>query len=451
MSEVMGDMTRASTTTKPASKSLPKQPLPNKSLHSASPVKNKRGNKVGLDRIAADFPILQRRFGDKPLVYLDSAASAQKPSVVIDATATAYRQHYANIHRGLYQLSNEATEAYEACRKRIADFINAPSSEEIVITSGATMGLNIIAHGLGRVVLDQNKNHEILITIADHHANIVPWQMIANERGARLVAAPINKDGSLDLAEFARHITPQTKIIAVPHVSNVLGTVFDIPAIAKLAKQVGAVLVVDGCQGIVHAPVDVVALGCDFYAFSGHKLYGPSGIGAFWGRGAWLEKMPPFHGGGEMIDRVRISHTTYAPPPYRFEAGTPPIAQAVGLTAAIDYVSNIGMDTIQQHEQNLMRYANQKLSAVEGLHLVGTSTGKAGVIAFTMECAHPHDIATLIDHEGVAIRAGHHCAQPLHDFLGLPATTRASLGMYNNEGDIDRLADALDKVRGIFA
>ncbi|MCG8625134.1 MAG: cysteine desulfurase [Proteobacteria bacterium] len=424
MSAVMGDMTRVASARKPS-------------------------NKTGLERIAADFPILQRRFGDKPLVYLDSAASAQKPNAVIDATATAYRQHYANIHRGLYQLSNEATEAYEACRKRIADFINAPSHDEIVITSGATMGLNIIAHGLGRVVLE--KDHEILITIADHHANIVPWQMIANERGAKLVASPINKDGSLDMAEFARHITPQTKIIAIPHVSNVLGTVFDIPAIAKLAKQAGAVLVVDGCQGIVHAPVDVVALGCDFYAFSGHKLYGPSGIGAFWGRGEWLDKMPPFHGGGEMIDRVRISHTTYAPPPYRFEAGTPPIAQAVGLKAAIDYVTDIGMDTIQSHEQNLMRYANQRLSAVEGLNLVGTSTGKAGVIAFTMKCAHPHDIATLIDHEGVAIRAGHHCAQPLHDFLGLPATTRASLGMYNNEGDIDRLADALDKVRGIFA
>ena len=399
--------------------------------------------------IAQDFPILGREFHGKRLVYLDSAASAQKPQVVIDAVRDAYSQHYANIHRGLYQLSSEATEAYETCREKIANFLGAGSSDEVVITSGATMGLNIIAHGLGRVVLD--KGDEILITIADHHANIVPWQMIAQGCEAKLVASPINKDGSLDMAEFARHISPRTKIIAIPHVSNVLGTVFDVPAIAGLAREAEAVLVVDGCQGIVHAPVDVMELGCDFYAFSGHKLYGPSGIGGFWGKTEWLAQMPPFHGGGEMIDRVKISHTTYAPPPYRFEAGTPPIAQAAGLSAAIDYVSAIGMAAIQSHEHSLMRYANQRLAAVDGLEFIGTAAAKAGVIAFTMDGAHPHDIATLIDHEGVAIRAGHHCAQPLHDFLGVPATTRASLGIYNTEADIDRLAESLDKVKRIFA
>ena len=399
--------------------------------------------------VAGDFPILAREINGKPLTYLDSAASAQKPQAVIDAMTDAYSHHYANIHRGLYQLSSEATDNYETCRAKIADFLNAPSNEEVVITSGATMALNIIAHGLGRVLL--TKGDEILITIAEHHANIVPWQMIANETEAKLVAAPITKEGELDWQAFTGLITAKTKIIAVPHVSNVLGTVFDIKRIAKLAQDAKAVLVVDGCQGIVHAPVDVQDLGCDFYAFSGHKIYGPSGIGAFWGKGDWLQQMPPFHGGGEMIDKVEIATTSYAPPPYRFEAGTPPIAEAVGLSAAIDYMTAIGMPAIQQHETDLMGYAKQQLASVDGLSLVGTATDKAGAIAFTMECAHPHDIATLIDNEGVAIRAGHHCAMPLHDFLGLPATARASLGVYNKRADIDRLVAALDKVKRIFA
>jgi len=292
---------------------------------------------------------------------------------------------------------------------------------------------------------------EILITIADHHANIVPWQMVAKRTGAVIKAAPIEPDGSVDMAKVTAMVSDRTKIIAMPHVSNVLGTLFDIKALSDLAHAHGAVMVVDGCQGAVHMPVDVAALGCDFYVFSGHKLYGPSGIGVLWGRSEWLQAMPPFLGGGSMIDRVSITSSTYADAPERFEAGTPPIAEAMGLSAAIDYVQAIGMDQIRDHEQDLMSYAHQRLSAVEGLRLIGTAPGKSGVISFVMDCAHPHDISTIIDRSGVAIRAGHHCAQPLHDFLDLPATARASVAIYNQRSDFDRLAEALEKVKVIFS
>lgn len=292
---------------------------------------------------------------------------------------------------------------------------------------------------------------EILISVADHHANIVPWQMVAERTGAVIKAAPIEPDGSVDMAKVTALVSDRTKIIAMPHVSNVLGTVFDIKALSDLAHAHGAVMVVDGCQGAVHMPVDVASLGCDFYVFSGHKLYGPSGIGVLWGRSEWLQAMPPFLGGGSMIDRVSITSSTYADAPERFEAGTPPIAEAMGLSAAIDYVQAIGMDQIRDHEQDLMSYAHQRLSAVEGLRLIGTAPGKSGVISFVMDCAHPHDISTIIDRSGVAIRAGHHCAQPLHDFLDLPATARASVAIYNQRSDFDRLAEALEKVKVIFS
>jgi cysteine desulfurase/selenocysteine lyase len=331
----------------------------------------------------------------------------------------------------------------------VANLINASSPQEVVLTSGATMSLNIIAQSYGGMVLKQGD--EILISVADHHANIVPWQMVAERTGAVIKAAPIEPDGSVDMAKVTALVSDRTKIIAMPHVSNVLGTVFDIKALSDLAHAHGAVMVVDGCQGAVHMPVDVASLGCDFYVFSGHKLYGPSGIGVLWGRSEWLQAMPPFLGGGSMIDRVSITSSTYADAPERFEAGTPPIAEAMGLSAAIDYVQAIGMDQIRDHEQDLISYAHQRLSAVEGLRLIGTAPGKSGVISFVMDCAHPHDISTIIDRSGVAIRAGHHCAQPLHDFLDLPATARASVAIYNQRSDFDRLAEALEKVKVIFS
>lgn len=399
--------------------------------------------------IRSDFPILRREVHGKPLTYLDSAASAQKPQAVINAISDAYSHHYSNVHRGIHQLSEEATDRFEATRAKIAQFINAPSTNEIVLTQGATMSLNIIAQSYGGLVLKEGD--EVLISIADHHANIVPWQMICQKTGAILKAAPIEPDGHLDMEKIIAMVNDKTRIIAMPHVSNVLGTVYDIKTLSELAHAHNAVMVVDGCQGAVHMPVDVQALGCDFYVFSAHKLYGPSGIGMLWGRKELLEIMPPFIGGGSMIDRVTIETSTYADPPERFEAGTPPIAEALGFAAAIDYVQTIGMDHIRDHEHDLISYAHQKLSAIDGVTLIGTAPAKSGVISFVMDCAHPHDISTIVDRAGVAIRAGHHCAQPLHDFLNLPATARASVGIYNTRNDFDVLAESLEKVKAIFA
>ncbi len=399
--------------------------------------------------IRADFPILTRQIHGQPLVYLDSAASSQKPQVVLDAMLAAYDHSYANVHRGLHLLSEESTNAYESLRHKVAGFINAPSSDEVVITSGGTMSLNIIAHSWGGANLVEGD--EILISIADHHANIVPWQMIAERTGAKLIAAPVEADGGISIDAIKSLITKRTRIVSMPHVSNVLGSVFPLKEIAELAHDAGAIFVVDGCQGIVHLGVDVQSIDCDFYVFSGHKLYGPSGVGILWGKGSILADMPPFLGGGDMIDRVTIEKTTYAPPPVRFEAGTPPIAEAIGLAAAIDYVQSIGMGAIRQHEQDILSYAHQQLASVEGLHFVGTAAGKSGVISFVMDCAHPHDISTIVDRKGIAIRAGHHCAQPLMDFLNLPAAARASVGIYTNRSDIDALVDALAVVRKIFA
>jgi cysteine desulfurase/selenocysteine lyase len=402
------------------------------------------------DHIRAQFPILERKIHDgKDLVYLDSAASAQKPRCVLDAMSHVYETHYANVHRGLHKLSEESTEAYENTRGKVAGLINAPSPDEIVLTSGATMALNLIARSWGGTFL--KKGDEILISVADHHANIVPWQMIAAEKGAKLIASPVNDDGSVSGDTIASLISKKTRIVSLPHVSNVLGTVFPIEAIARAAHEAGAIMVVDGCQGVVHMPVDVQELGCDFYVFSGHKLYGPGGIGVLWGRGEILQDMPPFLGGGDMIDRVTIEETSYADPPQRFEAGTPPIVEAIGLGAAIDFVTAIGMDNIRDHEQDLLSYAHQRLSAVEGLHLIGTAPGKSGVVSFNMDCAHAHDVSTIVDREGVAIRAGHHCAQPLMDFLKISSTARASVGVYTRREDFDTLAGSLETVRRIFA
>ena len=403
---------------------------------------------VDFDAVRADFPILQQPVHGKRLAYLDSAASAQKPQAVLDALHNAYASTYANVHRGLHYLSEASTDAYEAVRQKVAGLINAPSSSEVIFTSGATMSLNLIAHSWAGNFLQEGD--EILITIAEHHANIVPWQMAAQKTGAKIVAAPMGADGSFDMAAFKALVNERTKIISIAHVSNVLGTVYPVKEIAQIARSVDALYVVDGCQGVVHMPVDVQDIGCDFYVFSGHKLYGPSGIGICWGRQEILEAMPPFLGGGDMIDDVEIEVSTYAPPPARFEAGTPPIAECIGLGAAIDYVQSIGMSVIHEHEQDLLRYGMQKLSSVEGLNFIGTAAGKSGVISFTLDDVHPHDISTLIDHDGVAIRAGHHCAQPLMKYLNLSSTARASVGIYNCYEDFDVLADALAKVNRIF-
>ena len=401
-----------------------------------------------IDKIRADFPILSRQVNGKPLVYLDSAASAQKPNQVIEALVAAYQDTYSNVHRGLHFLSEASTDAYEAVRGKVADFIGAASGDEIVLTAGATMSLNLIAQSWALPRLQAGD--EILLSIAEHHANIVPWQMVAEKTGAVVRAFPMETDGSFRMSAMTDMISAKTRIISIPHVSNVLGTVFPVAEIAKHARAVGALLVVDGCQGVVHMPVNVQALGADFYVFSAHKLYGPNGVGVLWGRADILAEMPPFLGGGDMIDRVTIERSTYAEPPQRFEAGTPAIAETIALGAAVDYVSQIGMAQIRAHEQDILSYAHQRLSAVDGLRLIGTAAGKSGVVSFTMESAHPHDISTIIDNDGVAIRAGHHCAQPLMDFLDLPSTARASVGVYSTKQEFDVLATALEKVNRIF-
>ena len=400
-------------------------------------------------KIRGDFPILSRAIHGKPLVYLDSAASAQKPRQVLDALMAAYSDTYSNVHRGLHFLSEASTDAYEAVRGKVASFIGAASGDEIVLTAGATMSLNMIAQCWALPRLQQGD--EILISIAEHHANIVPWQMVAEKTGAIVKAFAMDADGSFNMAAFTEMMTERTRIVSVPHVSNVLGTVFPITEMAHIAHNAGALMVVDGCQGVVHMPVNVAVLGADFYVFSAHKLYGPNGVGVLWGRGDILAEMPPFLGGGDMIDRVTIEKTTYALPPQRFEAGTPAIAETIALGAAVDYVAAIGMEAIRAHEQEIISYAHQRLSAVDGLHLIGTAALKSGVVSFTMDAAHPHDISTIIDHDGIAIRAGHHCAQPLMDFYDLPSTARASVGVYSRPEDFDRLAESLEKVNRIFA
>ena len=407
------------------------------------------GNGYDVEAIRADFPILSREIHGKPLVYLDSAASAQKPRQVMDALVSAYTDTYSNVHRGLHFLSEASTDAYEAVRGKVAKFIGAAHGDEIVLTSGATMALNLIARSWAEPRLQPGD--EILISIAEHHANIVPWQMVAEKTGAVVRAFDMGPDGDFVMAKLKAMLSNRTRIISVPQVSNVLGTVFPIADISAVAKDAGALMVVDGCQGVVHMPVDVAALGCDFYVFSAHKLYGPNGVGVLWGRSEILAEMPPFMGGGDMIDRVTIEKSTYAEPPARFEAGTPAIAETIALGAAVDYVSNIGMAAIRAHEQDLIAYAHQRLSAVEGLNLIGTAPGKSGVVSFTMDCAHAHDISTIIDNNGVAIRAGHHCAQPLMDYLDVSSTARASVGVYTTRAEFDVLAESLEKVRRIFA
>jgi cysteine desulfurase/selenocysteine lyase len=385
---------------------------------------------------------------DKPLAFLDSAASAQKPRQVIDAVSDVYEREYANVHRGLYQISEAVTARYEGTRDIIRDFIGAAHSHEIIFTRNATESINLIAYSFGRNFLKEGD--EVVITELEHHANIVPWQMLRDEKGIVLKVAPITDDGELIMSAFEDLLGPKTKLVAVAQMSNVLGTILPIEDIIHRAHAVGAKVLIDGCQAVTHFPVDVQALGCDFYVFSGHKLYGPSGIGVLYGREELLNAMPPFMGGGDMISSVTFEKSTWAKLPHKFEAGTPAIAQAIGLGAAIEYVNGLGLDAIGAHEQDLLNYATQQLSSVDGLRIIGTAPNKASVISFMLDYAHPHDIATIIDRAGVAVRAGHHCAQPLMQRMDVPATTRASLGLYNNRADIDALVRALGEVQEFF-
>jgi cysteine desulfurase/selenocysteine lyase len=401
-----------------------------------------------VEKIRADFPILAEKIRGQSLVFLDSAASAQKPRYVIDRVSDVYETGYANVHRGLHYLSEHATAAYEGARETIRGFINARETREVIYTKGATDAINLVAGSWGR----QNvaAGDEIIISYAEHHSNIVPWQLLCEEKGAVLKVIPVDDEGAFHLDDYIALLSARTKIVAVTHVSNVLGTVLPIKEMARLAHQQGAVIMIDGCQGITHIPIDVQDLDCDFYAFSGHKLYGPSGIGVLYGKASLLEAMPPYQSGGDMIERVTFEKTTWAELPHKFEAGTPPIAQAIGLGAAIDYVETVGIAAIAAHEQDLLNYTTQKLVAVDGLRLIGTAPGKVSVVSFVMDCAHPHDIATIVDQTGVAIRAGHHCAQPLIDRFDIPSAARASFGMYNTREDADRLVDSLHKVKEIF-
>ena len=397
--------------------------------------------------VRPEFPILSRKIGDRPLVYLDSAASAQKPEAVISAMADLMRHNYANVHRGLHTLANETTELYENAREKVASFIGAPSTE-IVFTRGATEALNLVAAGLGQGL---GEGDEVLLTEMEHHANIVPWHFLRERKGVVLRFAPLRPDGALDLEALEGLISPRTRVVSVVHMSNVLGTVNPVRRIAELARAAGAVSVVDACQSVVHAPLDVRALGADFIAFSGHKLYGPTGIGVLWGRAERLDALPPWQGGGEMIDRVDFDRITYAEPPLRFEAGTPPIVEAVGLGAAVDWLSRLDRGAIADHEAALYRRASEALSGVNGVRILGEAEGKGAVLSFTVEGAHAHDIAQLLDRYGVAVRAGTHCAEPLMRRLGVTSSVRASFALYNTTQEVDAFLEALDRTRTFFS
>jgi len=399
--------------------------------------------------VRGDFPIFFQRVNGKPLVYLDNAATTQKPRSVIDGIAHYYESDNANVHRGVHQLSQRATYEYESARQRVCGFLHADSPSEIVFVRGATEGINLVAQTYGRAHV--REGDEILITAMEHHSNIVPWQMLCAEKGARLRVAPINDNGELLLEEFARLLSPKTKIVAAAHVSNALGTVNPLPRIVELAHGQNAMVVVDGAQGVPHLAVDVQALDCDFYVFSGHKIYGPTGIGVLYGKTALLEAMPPYQGGGDMISSVTFEKTTYNKIPHKFEAGTPDIAGVIGLGAAITYITQLGLDNIAHHEHDLLAYATRAFAALPGVHLIGTAKQKAGVLSFVMDGIHPHDIGTILDQEGVAIRTGHHCAQPVMERFGVPATARASFGLYNTREEIDLLVQATQKVREVFA
>ena len=402
-----------------------------------------------ISSIRADFPALSLEINGHPLAFLDSGASAQKPAQVLEKMDQVYRSEYANVHRGAYSLSQIATDNYESARVTVANFLNAKTPDEIVFTRNVTSAINLVAHSYGRKFL--SAGDEIIISHMEHHANIVPWQLLREAIGIEINVVPIDDDGNFLMEDYEKLLGPKTKLVAVTQVSNVLGTILPVKEIVRKAHDVGAHVLIDGCQGVVHEGMDVQALDADFYAFTGHKLYGPSGIGVLWGKLDLLNRMPPYEGGGDMIESVTFEKTTYRDAPARFEAGTPPIVEAIGLATAIDYVTSIGLDKITTHESKLLNYATNELSQINGLRIIGQANRKAAIISFVLDDVHPHDISTIIDSKGVAVRAGHHCAQPLMDRYEVAATARASLGMYNNTEDIDQLVGALNYVREIFS
>ena len=400
-------------------------------------------------RVRRDFPILERKVNGRPLVYLDSAASSQRPLPVLRAIEQYERNSHANVHRGVHALSQEATDAFEGARDRVRAFINAASTREIVFVRGTTEAINLVAQSFARPRL--GAGDEILITALEHHANIVPWQLVCEQTGAKLRVAPIDRRGELRMEEFERLLSPRTRLVAAAHVSNALGTILPVKRIVELAHARGAKVLLDGAQAVPHAAVDMRDLDCDFYAFSSHKLYGPTGLGVLYGRESLLQEMPPWQGGGDMIRCVSFERSTWNDLPWKFEAGTPHISGAVGLAAAIDYVSGLGLANIAAHERLLLELATAELLKIPGLEIIGTAEHKAAVISFTLSGAHPHDIGTILDSEGVAIRTGHHCAMPVMDFFAVPATARASFACYNTIGEVHALVAALRKVREVFA
>jgi cysteine desulfurase / selenocysteine lyase len=399
-------------------------------------------------RIRADFPILSTQVYGKPLVYLDNAASAQKPRAVLDRLHKAYTTQYANVHRGLHYLANEATEAYELAREKAAAFVNARRKEEIVFTRNATEAINLVAYTFGRERI--REGDEIVLSIMEHHSNIVPWHFLRERQGAVIKWAPVDDEGNFLLDEFEKLLSPRTKLVAITHMSNMLGTLVPVKEVTRLAHARGIPVLIDGAQGAVHLDVDVQDIDCDFYAFTGHKLYGPTGIGVLYGKYAHLEAMPPFNGGGEMIREVFEDRVIYGEPPYKFEAGTPAIVQAIGLGAAIDYVNAVGKARIRSHEADLARYAHERLREINSLRIFGTAKGKGPIVSFEMKGAHPHDVATVIDRSGVAVRAGTHCVMPLLARFGVTATCRASFAMYNTREEVDVLVQALRKAQDFF-
>ncbi|MEZ5872231.1 MAG: cysteine desulfurase [Nitratireductor sp.] len=402
-----------------------------------------------IDAIRADFPILAREVYGKPLVYLDNGASAQKPRAVLDAIQHAYSNEYANVHRGLHFLSNAATDAYEKARETVRRFLNAEKLEEVIFTKGATQAINTVAYGWAMQELQAGD--EIVLSQMEHHSNIVPWHFLRERMGVKLVFVPVEDDGSLSLERFEAALTSRTKLVAITHMSNVLGTVVPLKQVVDIAHARGIPVLADGSQGAVHLPVDVRALDVDFYCMTGHKLYGPTGIGILYGKSEFLRSMRPFEGGGEMILDVYEDEITYAEPPHRFEAGTPPIVQAIGLGAALDYMEGIGREAILAHENDLRDYAHEQLSRINSLRIFGTAPGKGAIVSFELEGIHAHDVSMVIDRSGVAVRAGTHCAQPLMKRFGVSSTCRASFAMYNTRAEIDVLAEALEKARKFFA
>lgn len=402
-----------------------------------------------VERVRQDFPILSREVYGKPLVYLDSGASAQKPHVVIDAVREVYESYYSNVHRGAHYLSQRSTDTYEEARETVARFINAPSDKNIVFTSSVTESINLVANTWGEKYL--NAGDEIIISEMEHHANIVPWHMVCDKKGTKLRVVPITDTGEFRLEDFEALLNAKTKLVAITQCSNVLGTRVPIKRLVEMAHAQSVPVLVDGAQGIVHQPVDVQGLDCDFYGFTGHKLYGPTGIGVLYGKSEILESMPPYQGGGDMIARVSFDGITYAEPPHRFEAGTPPIVQAIGMSAAIKYVENLGMENIHAHEKGLLDYANQRLAEIEGFRFFGTAVDKAAIISFLVEGLHPFDVAAILDRQGIATRVGQHCAEPLMDRLGIEGTVRASFALYNRREDVDALVAAIEKAMEMLA